>query len=195
MPETNRWDSRFQRAAEIDDLLTRNLYVVGIVSAAAERRGIEVILVGGTAQAFYTSGGYETRDIDIVSPQRHEFAKLLHSLGFERAEGSRHWYHPQANAVLEVPDEVLAGSKERVAEVTVEGLTIRVIGIEDLILDRLRAGMHWQSEADLDWAARLLALHESRIDHSYLVAQANGEQLTAALSVAMDRAARWRIDA
>lgn len=52
-----------------------------------------------------------------------------------------------------------------------------VIGVEDLILDRLRACVHWHSESDCEWAQRLLAIHHREIDWKYLSQTAEAENL------------------
>ena len=52
---------------------------------------------------------------------------------------------------------------------------------EDLIMDRLRGYVHWQSMSDGEWAGRLIALHEASIDWEYLNCQAEKEGLLEAL--------------
>lgn len=52
-----------------------------------------------------------------------------------------------------------------------------MIGIEDLILDRLQACVHWRSEADCEWARRLMAAHRNDIDWVYLSQAAEKEGL------------------
>jgi hypothetical protein len=43
-----------------------------------------------------------------------------------------------------------------------------VLGVEDLLVDRLRAWVHWKSDEDGRWAARLAALYADELDWSYL---------------------------
>lgn len=52
---------------------------------------------------------------------------------------------------------------------------------EDLIMDRLRGYVHWQSMSDGEWAGRLIALHEASIDWEYLNCRAKIEGLPEAL--------------
>ena len=40
--------------------------------------------------------------------------------------------------------------------------------IEDLLIDRLRAWVHWRSDEDGRWTRRLAALHRHRIDWRYV---------------------------
>jgi hypothetical protein len=43
-----------------------------------------------------------------------------------------------------------------------------VIGIEDIILNRLRACVHWKSTSDCEWGKRMLFLHAERLDLEYM---------------------------
>lgn len=74
---------------------------------------------------------------------------------------------------IEIPDSRLDGSLERVLRVDVgDGYHLYVIGIEDLILDRLRAAVHWKSTSDEEWALLLLKTRWNDIDFAYLEQEA-----------------------
>lgn len=62
----------------------------------------------------------------------------------------------------------LPGETAPRTELEVEGMRVVVIGIEDLLLDRIRAAVHWKSDEDRRWARRLALLHAPTIDWSYL---------------------------
>lgn len=171
------WMDRLQQAKNIPDFFERQLYVAAVISAVMAEQGIRIILVGGTAVEFYTFGGYATRDLDMVCVRREEAKAVLAELGFQRDPGVRHWYHPDLNTALEIPDERLAGSETRTVTIEIKGLPLTLIGIEDLILDRVRAYVHWRSDADGEWAVRLMALHIDEIDWEYLDQQARSEEL------------------
>lgn len=47
-------------------------------------------------------------------------------------------------------------------------LKVYVIGIEDIILDRLRACIHWKSASDCEWGKRMFLLHRDRLDIEYM---------------------------
>lgn len=166
-----------EKAAKIADRLERALFIVAVWTEALKDRDIRPIIVGGTAVEFYSFGAYMTYDIDLVCSNRREALDQLEDLGFERSASLRHWYHETLSLVVEIPDDTLAGSLDRVTEVEIDGLTAYVIGIEDLVLDRLRAYVHWQSESDGEWVTRLLTLHGEDVDWEYLSEAAEKEAL------------------
>ncbi len=186
---TNEPKTLLARAHEIPEPFKRRLYVLGVITSklADEPSGVLPILVGGGAVEFYSLGGYTTYDIDVVVGNRDRFGAVLTELGFSKCRGERHWYHVELNIAIEAPDSVLAGSMERVALVEVEGLQVHVIGIEDLIMDRLRACVYWRSESDCEWASRMMAIHQDSIDWNYLEKQANEEGLNDTLLSLRDR--------
>ena len=53
-----------------------------------------------------------------------------------------------------------------------DGLRVVVIGVEDLLIDRLRAWVHWRSDEDGRWARRLALLYSDRIDWRYVLERA-----------------------
>ena len=51
--------------------------------------------------------------------------------------------HADLDVAIEIPDDVLAGSEEKITQVEIEGLNVYIIGVEDLIIDRGNAYVHW----------------------------------------------------
>ena len=137
------------------------------------------MVVGGNALEFYTLGAYATADVDLVSARRTEIGNLLERWGFDRV--GRHWHHPELDVAMEIPDDVLAGSEEKVTQVDIEDLTVYIIGVEDLITDRLNAYVHWRSTDDGNWARELIALYQQEIDWVYLEARTQAEGTLEAL--------------
>jgi len=101
-------------------------------------------------------------------------------LGFQR-EG-RHFYHEDIEIAIEIPDNVLAGNYDKVVKVEIDGENyVYLISVEGIILDRLRAGVHWKSEEDQVWAFKLLANNYSTIDLEYLLNQVEAKEESALL--------------
>ena len=145
----------------------RRLLVLGLLTRELAPLGIEPILVGGAALEFYTAGGYATYDVDLALPGGPDVDAAFARLGFEK-EG-RFWRHAALDLLFEAPAPAgLPGEDAERTEVEVEGLRVVVIGVEDLLIDRLRAWVHWRSEEDGRWTRRLAGLHGDRLDWGYL---------------------------
>ena len=165
----------------IEDPLRRRLYVCALVTAALPHSNrLPYVVVVGNALEFYTLGDYTTADVDLVSRRRSEIGNILENWGFNRMR--RHWYHADLDVAIEIPDDVLAGSEEKITQVEIEGLNVYIIGLEDLIIDRVNAYNHWRSIDDGDWAKELMALYKHEIDWDYLVTSARTEEILDALN-------------
>ena len=167
--------TKLEYAKKIEDPLRRRLYVCALVTEALPHSdGLPYVVVGGNALEFYTLGDYTTADVDLVSARRSEIGNILESWGFNRM--GRHWYHADLDVAIEVPDDVLAGSEEKITQVEIEDLTVHIIGVEDLIIDRVNAYVHWRSIDDGDWAKELMVLYKDEIDWDYLATAAQTEK-------------------
>lgn len=146
----------------------RRLLALGLLTERLAKHGIEPILVGGAALEFYTAGGYATTDVDLAMTTSQEVHEVFAGLGFER-EG-RYWHHAELDLLFEAPAPAgLPGEDAPRTETDVDGLRIVVIGIEDLLIDRLRAWVHWHSDEDGRWTRRLAFLYSERIDWRYVL--------------------------
>ena len=161
----------------IDSLLNesdpqrRRLIALGLLTALLEPHDIEPILVGGGAVELYTAGGYTTGDTDLALPSDPSVDAAFTVLGF-RKEG-RFWIREDLDLLFEAPAPAgLPGEDAPRTVLDVDGLRVVVIGIEDLILDRLRAWIHWKSDEDGRWTRRLVALYADRLDWAYLANRA-----------------------
>jgi len=133
-----------------------------------EPHGVTPVIVGGLAVEIYTRGQYTTVDIDLVMQRRDLADEILGELGFIK-EG-RHWYNPELLVAIEIPGNNLEGAdSSRVTKLRLQnGRYIYVIGIEDIILDRLRACIHWHSSSDCEWGLRMLKVHIESLDIEYI---------------------------
>ncbi len=161
----------------LENLVGKNRYevmteVAAIITANLELYGIMPVVVGGLAVEIYTRGQYTTLDIDLVSQGRDLASAVFARLGFLK-EG-RHWYHPQLLVAVEIPGEVLEEADwEKVIKIHLpSGRYLYIIGIEDIILDRLRACVHWQSSSDCEWGLRMMKVHYPSLDINYMLDKA-----------------------
>ena len=156
---------RFQVMTETVSSLTKLL----------EPHEVTPVVVGGLAVEIYTRGQYTTVDIDLVMQRRDLADDILSKLGFVK-EG-RHWYNPELMVAIEIPGSILEGAdSNKVTKIVLEnGRHIFVIGIEDIILDRLRACVHWQSSSDCEWGLRMLKVHLESLDIDYMEKMAEAD--------------------
>lgn len=157
------------------DSFKKNLIAISYLTFLLEKNNIRPFIVGGHAVELYTAGHYTTVDVDLVLVGREKAGELLEMVGFKKEDG-RHWYHEGLRLPIEIPDQVLAGSEDKAIEIETEpGFKAFVIGVEDLIMDRLRAFIYWKSAGDRDWALSLLIAQWGLIDFSYLKDEATKE--------------------
>lgn len=145
-PSVSRARDLLARAASGDgsdpeERLERSLL---IAAALREVLSHEPIVVGGTAEDFWTADEYHQTDLDLVAwPLTDGERSMLGALGFTQ-EG-RHWVHGPTGVPVEFPDSRLAGDEARVHRHEIDAGLALVISVEDLYLDRVR-----QSTVDPD---------------------------------------------
>lgn len=158
-----RWeDVKAKLLAERDLFRRRQLFLAWLTAEVPAAFAV----VGGMAVDAYTGGQYGTMDIDLVARNEVAVQDVLKRSGFQR-EG-RHWVLPELQIYVEFPSGPLAGDWERLSRLETPLGPFSVLGVEDLIIDRLNACVHWKSMADCQWAAFLVNRYRSRLDEAYL---------------------------
>jgi hypothetical protein len=150
------------------------------------------IVVGGLAVEAYTAGGYTTLDVDMITFDGEATSQVMSALGFRKRPG-RHYEHPSIKAFVEFPSGPLDGSTDRITEIKLDdGTSLYVIGIEDIILDRVAAYVNWDKRnpdsPDAAQAVLLLVAQRVRIDLDYLKAEASSKGLADGLADVLRRA-------
>lgn len=153
--------------------LARQLLIVGLVSHLLEEKGKSApIIIGGCALSYYTREVYFTADIDLAYADRESLDAVLNSLDFHKK--GRYWVSEDLDIAIEVPASQLAGEDSPIEIVELgEGLKCKVLGLEDLIIDRLNACKHWKSEIDCEMAELLVHRYKDELDWRYLEKKAS----------------------
>lgn len=148
--------------------LKKQLLMVALITRLLEEKGKKApIIIGGCALSYYSREVYFTSDIDLAYPDREALNSILKSIGFEKKD--RYWVHEELKIAIEAPASNLAEEKSSLEIVeVVEGLRCTIIGIEDLIIDRLNACKHWKSEIDCEMVELLVNHYFNDIDWPYL---------------------------
>jgi hypothetical protein len=89
--------------------------------------------------------------------------------------------------VVDFPAPPLAGDASRVATVETPLGPVKVIGTEDLLIDRLNAVVHWKDTEAREWCVTILALH-SDLDMPYLLDRARAEGVDGELEAVLSEA-------
>ena len=180
---TSGVDPRIEALLRVPEIRDRRLGLVGLLSKELAARGLPPpVIVGGHAVEIYTFGAYATQDVDLLCADTKAFGEACASLGLARR--GRHWLQP------EIPLAVELGANEfpdRINEILVDGAPVRIISLEDLVIDRLNAYVWWKSTQDGDWAEMLLRLHRPHLDMAYLEKRATEEDVLAALREVLAR--------
>ncbi len=136
--------------------------VAAVVSDALTSAGITAVLSGGAAVQIYTSGLYESRDLDFVAlASQRELQRVLQRLGYTRQAG-RHFVHETCPYTLEFPPWPLAVGNQLVrnwGEQSVGELRIQILTPTQCVMDRLAAFYHWHDRQGLDQAVLVASLH------------------------------------
>jgi predicted nucleotidyltransferase len=160
-----------QKLTELQSKSTfeKMVQTAAILTKLLDDKHIRPVIVGGLAVEIYTRSDYTTVDIDMIVSDRNLAGEILIKLGFT-VEG-RHWYHEGLMVSIEIPNDILEDADDsKVTELQIsDELKIYVIGIEDIILDRLRACIHRKSSYDCEWGKRMFLLHHERLDIDYMI--------------------------
>jgi len=123
-----------------------------------------------------------TKYIDFIAKDDFQIAKIMTSLGFSIGEGYT-WFHPDTSVVVEFPKPPLLGDISRVTEVKTEYGVAEIIGVEDIILDRLKGREFWQDNNEIP--EMMIYSHYESIDFVYLRKQAEYELVSDVLEKAI----------
>ena len=174
--------TRFRNAQSIvprlrkePDELARKMLLIGYLTERLEKENPEsVYVVGGQAVETYTAGQFRTGDIDIVTPDSKAAEQILKRIGFER-EGMI-WLNKALGLAIHIVG-LFARNSEKARIIHVGPYKVRIVGVEDLIVDRLAAAKFWNSQVDLEQAKALWKGFRKQIDLQYLRRRARDEKV------------------
>lgn len=165
-------------AASLADPTERLLEVAAVIGEALADLGIQPVVVGGLALAYWASGDeFITGDIDVLLPRVPGLAERLERLGF--AQEGREWRLHGYDVSFEAPGDVLEPGDEAEWAELASGRHVKVLSIEDMLLWRLREWLHWHHASGFHQAAHLLLSEE--LDGVRLARRAKEEGLKRAL--------------
>ena len=164
-----------RRSLRSADPLERRLVFVGFLTRGVEALGWPApIIVGGHAVEYYTAGDYPTVDIDLAGASE-PVAQVLGEWGFERS--GRHWFDDSLRLLVEVPGtRPDPAALDHVVAVRIGRVTAYVLGVEDVVIDRLCAAKFWSDIDSRLWTEAMLKV-AGELDVDYLRSRATDEDV------------------
>ena len=144
-------------ACETDPTL-KHLELASLVSAVFRERGIELVVVGGSAIEFYTDGAYVSGDLDLclISPARINLRTRQELMGQLGARGGpRSWQ--VAGHYVDLLGEVESLATTPFEELQAAYGLVRLICPEDLLVERVLVAVYPQPDDNAEQCARKLA--------------------------------------
>jgi len=140
------------------DATLKSLKLASLCSTLWRERGVELVVVGGSAIEFLTEGAYASGDLDMCHAtaatlpirDRQEVMGLLNAEG-----GPRNWHVAGMYLDLLGPAESFARTPYRRVEAPYG--SVQVMKAEDLLVERVLVSVYPQSDARAAECARTLA--------------------------------------
>lgn len=152
----------------VNNPLEERLSIAAAIQTEMKKFANEVTVVGGSAVEFYSAASYMTKDLDFIAKDNHNINLVMTNLGFKNEDGI--WYHENTSVIIEFPKGPLVGDENKVTVVETPFGEVKLIGVEDIIIDRASAVKYWNDSSE--WTEYLMLTHFNEIDKKYLEEQA-----------------------
>lgn len=145
-----------------------------VLAEITSRMNKDLILVGGGAVEFYTGGWYTTGDLDLITTNSRRLKIVLKEMGFARSSDRG---FIKEDIYIDLVGSSLSGRRHVDLDLGDPSEVIRVIAIEDIIIDRLCACKHWDSPKDCEQALYMISAFREDLDMKYLEKRADKEEV------------------
>lgn len=144
------------------------LCIAAAIQEEMKKFANSVIVVGGSAVEFYSAASYMTKDLDFIAKDTHNINLVMSNLGFKNDQSI--WYHDDTTVIIEFPKGPLVGDENKAINVETPFGEVKLIGVEDIIIDRASAVKFWNDSSE--WTEYLMLTHFDELDKQYLFDQA-----------------------
>lgn len=175
----NEINADIQNIAKLP-FMEQHIQLAALISNEFQKMNVCATVVGGSAVQLYTATEYTTKDLDMVltGDSKDSIEIVMSHLGFVRASTIRHFEHVSLPFVIEFPSSPLAVGNRQIESVNIiecpQG-AVRILRIEDILMDRLIAAVEWKSPKHMEQAKLLWIKNKKLIDLKYLKQFAKSE--------------------
>lgn len=143
--------------------LRKKLVALGIIADRLAPHGIVPVLAGGTALEHYTAGESAGDEVELALIPSEIVDRVFLEFFFKK---DRHrWIRADLDLVFSLHTGHPHGPLN---EIEIDGLTVTILGIDDLLIERLRAWARWKSEEDGRRMRHLATLGKDSINWDYI---------------------------
>ena len=138
------------------------------VASHLKQNGIAFVLMVGATPEIYTSGLYESGDLDFILTDMFvkKLPEYMKEIGFVRK--GRHFVHPDCTHLfikfpkgpLEIGDDLSIVPEE----VTVDGVKIKILSPTDCVKDRLATYIYFKDRVGIEQAVLVAKNHPVKLD-------------------------------
>jgi hypothetical protein len=145
------------------------------------------VIVGGEALEIYTQGNYTTGDIDIIiNESKKTLLDVLRKWGFKEID--RFIVNEELDIYIDVCGSIF--DKKRTNKIKMnDRITLTLISVEDLIIDRFCSYKFWKIKEDFRWGLTLIYNYKGKTDEKYLKQRASEENVLDVLKKAKNKIA------
>jgi len=139
------------------------LELAAMISKHLQSCDIQAVLVGGLAVEVYTDNSYLTKDIDLVNvgyDRPRVLSKAMGEIGFRKS--GRVYVNETTPITVEFPSAPLAIGDRLISDtstVQIGEVSIPVLKVTDVVMDRLSAFVHWNDNQSLVQAVAICLKH------------------------------------
>ena len=185
------WEEARRALLAVENPHDRRAMFAAWLSEHRDAKRMRPVVVGGHALETHTSREYRTGDLDLIVADAAAEAKVLRDCGFDHAQ--RVWWHAELGLAVDLIEQDLAGDWRKLVEVETPLGVFRVLGPEDIIIDRLNSAVHWQAADDLTWVAAVMR-QQPDLDWDYLERRAREELVLDAFNQVREQVAGYEAD-
>jgi len=158
----------------------QQLSLAALLSSLFAKHDVTLTVVGGATVQYYSEAQYVTDDLDaiLMGDTTEIIEEVMDSLAFKRTTQYRHFEHSSFDFVVEFPPSPIEIGSRIISDVVLLKLkdqTVRVLRVEDIIMDRIVAAVEWKDKPSLDQAKLLWLKNKGLIDLKYLKKFAKAE--------------------